>query len=143
MLYRDKAPISKEAWGEINSRAEDVLKSYLSGRKVVNVNGPKGLDYNVISEGKIEDIKTTGDVNYASYKVLPLIESRVEFELDRIELDNIVRGAKDVDYEPLEKSLKNLALFEENAIYNGLENSIKGLNDYVKDEIPLGTILMK
>lgn len=138
MLYREVAPISKEAWNEIDSRAEEVLKSYLSARKVVNVNGPKGLDFNVISQGRLEDIKTSEDVKYSSYRVLPLTETRVEFELDRAELENVLRGAKDVDYEPLEDAMKSLALFEENAIYNGLGDSIKGLDEYVEDEIAFG-----
>ncbi|NLY46584.1 MAG: bacteriocin family protein [Tissierella sp.] len=139
MLYRDLAPITKAAWKEIDERAAEVLKSYLSGRRVVNVNGPKGLDYNVITEGRLTNIETDGQVNYGTYQVLPLTESRVEFEMNRWELDNIERGAKDVDYEPLENAMKNLALFEEEAIYNGLKNSnIKGLKDYSKEEISFG-----
>ena len=138
MLYRDMAPISKDAWKEIDSRATEVLISYLSARKVVHVDGPKGLDYNVIVEGRLTNFEKSGEVNYASYSVLPLTESRIEFEMNRFELDNILRGAKDVDYEPLEDAMKELALFEENAIYNGLENSIKGLKEYVEDEVPFG-----
>lgn len=34
--------------------------------------------------------------------------------------------------------MKELALFEERAIYNGLGNSIKGLKAYVKEEILFG-----
>ena len=34
---RQLAPLSSEAWEEINDRAKRVLKSYLSARKVVNV----------------------------------------------------------------------------------------------------------
>lgn len=128
MLYRELAPISNEAWGEIDERAAEVLKSYLSARKVVKVNGPKGLSYNVISEGRLGDTEVDGDVNYATYKVLPLTESRIEFEMDRWELDNVSRGAKDVDYGPLEEALEKMALFEENAVYNGLEKAgIEGL----------------
>ncbi|HZK00359.1 MAG TPA: family 1 encapsulin nanocompartment shell protein [Tissierellaceae bacterium] len=138
MLYREIAPVSKQAWNEINSRAEEVLKSYLSARKLVYVDGPKGLDFNVITEGRLGDIEISEGVEYGSYQVAPLTETRVEFELDRIELDNVLRGAKDVDYEPLEEAMKKIALFEENAIYNGLENSIKGLNEYVEDDIAFG-----
>ena len=139
MLYRDLAPITKEAWKEIDERAAEVLKSYLSARKVVNVNGPKGLDYNVITEGRLSKIESAGEVNYGVYQVLPLTESRIEFEMDRWELDNVSRGAKDVDYEPLEDAMKNLALFEEEAVYNGMKNSaIEGLSDYAKEEIPFG-----
>ncbi|WP_422487358.1 family 1 encapsulin nanocompartment shell protein [Gudongella sp. DL1XJH-153] len=123
MLYRELAPISNEAWAEIDERASEVLKSYLSARKVVKVNGPKGLSFNVISEGRLGETLEEGDICYANYKVLPLTESRIEFEMDRWELDNVSRGAKDVDYGPLEEALEKVALFEENAVYNGLKNA--------------------
>ena len=128
MLYRDLAPITEEAWEEIDERAEEVLKSYLTGRKVFKVNGPKGLDYNVISEGRLVHIEEKGNICHGNYEVLPLTEVRSEFEIDRWELDNIARGAKDVDYEPLETALKEVALFEDDVIYNGLDSAIiKGI----------------
>jgi uncharacterized linocin/CFP29 family protein len=130
MLYRKLAPISNEAWKEIDDRAEEVLKAYLSARKVVKVEGPKGLDYNVITEGRLTNIDEVDGVSYGNYQVLPLLESRIEFEMNRWELDNISRGAKDIDYEPLEEAMKSLALFEENAVYNSLEQAIvHGINE--------------
>ena len=83
MLYRELAPISKEAWSEIDSRAVDVLKSYLSARKVVKVNGPKGLDFNVITERRLGETENEEDVLFANYNVQPLTEARVEFEMKR------------------------------------------------------------
>lgn len=128
MIYRDLAPISDKVWEEIDERAGEVLKSYLTARKVVKVNGPKGLDYNVITEGRLSHVEEEGNVLYSNYEVLPLTEIRREFEIDRWELDNIARGSKNVDYGPLEEAVKEVALFEDNAIYNGLENaSIKGI----------------
>lgn len=135
MLYRELAPISSEAWKEIDETAKEVLTNFLSARKVVKVEGPKGFDYNVITEGRLANIIDDEDVCYGNYQVLPLTESRIEFEMDRWELDNVVRGAADVDYEPLEKAMEKMALFEENAIYNGLENAlIKGLKNSAESE---------
>jgi len=128
MFNRGLAPISDETWKEIEDRLMEVFKSHLSARKVVKVVGPKGLDYNVISEGRLEEIHEEGELFYANYKVTPLTEVRVEFELDKWELDNVLRGAKDVDYEPLEEAAKKIALFEESVIYNGSDKlNIKGL----------------
>lgn len=140
MLYRELAPISNEAWDEIDKRAREVLKAYLSARKVVKVNGPKGIDFNVITEGRLSNInELENKIGYANYEVQPLTEARIEFEMGRWELDNIGRGAKDVDFEPLENAMKELALFEENAIYNGLENTmIKGIDQDAKVSIPFG-----
>lgn len=128
MLYKELAPITKDTWKEIEDRLMEVFKTYLSARKVVRVEGPKGLEYNAISEGRLGNIKEDGDVCYGIYNVLPLTEARVEFEMDRWELDNISRGAKDIDYEPLEEAARKMAIFEESAVYNGLENAhIKGM----------------
>ena len=52
--------------------------------------------------------------------------------MNRWELDNIERGAKDVDYEPLEKAMKELAIFEERAIYQALKDEL------VLEEIAFG-----
>lgn len=136
MLNRNLAPITDEAWGEIDNRAEEVLKTYLSARRVVKVNGPKGWDYNVLTEGRLNVLEQNSKVNYGIYNALPLVESRAEFEIDRWELDNLMRGAKDVDLSSLEEAMKELALFEENAIYYGLKNAnIVGLVPIAKDEI--------
>lgn len=144
MLNREFAPITNKAWNEIDERATEVLKSYLSARKVVKVNGPFGLDFNVVTEGRLNNIVDEGELCYSNYKVLPLTESRVEFEMDRWELDNLDRGAKDVDYEPLEKAAERIALFEENAIYNGLNKAlIVGLKNSVTNKtIPFGIDLV-
>jgi uncharacterized linocin/CFP29 family protein len=134
MLYRDLAPISNEAWKEIDERAEEVLKAYLSARKVVHVKGPKGLEYNVIPEGRLTSVEEVDGVSYGIYKVLPLLESRIEFEMDRWELDNVNRGAKDVEFEPLEEAMKKLALFEENSIYNSCDQAIvHGMNENIEN----------
>lgn len=70
---------------------------------------------------------------------MPLTETRIEFEMERWELDNIARGAKNIDYKPLEECMKNIALFEENAVYNGFNQTmIKGLNNHVTAGIPFG-----
>jgi uncharacterized linocin/CFP29 family protein len=129
ILKRKLAPIADEVWKELDERAVEVFKSYLSARKVVNVEGPKGLNYTVLPEGRLTNIsKEKNGVNYGIYKVKPLIEARVEFEINRWELDNISRGAEDADLEPLENAVKEIALFEENAVYNGNENAqIKGI----------------
>lgn len=139
MLNRELAPISEEAWKEIDERAKEVLKSYLSARKVVNIEGPKGWDYTAITEGRLDGIEDYNDIEFGTYNVLPLTEARVDFEMNRWELDNIMRGAKDIDYEPLEEAVKSIALFEENAIYNSLEKAnIEGIFDIQEEVIKLG-----
>lgn len=139
MLYRELAPISNDAWKEIDERAKEVLVTYLSARKIVKVNGPKGLDFNAVSEGRLGKTIEEGNACYANYNLIPLTETRIEFEIDRWELDNVERGAADVDLEPMEEALRELALLEDEAVFNGLEKAgIKGLKAYGEEAISFG-----
>lgn len=121
ILKRELAPIINEVWEEIDKRAGDVMKSYLSARKVVNIQGPMGWNYSAVPEGRLEVKDDKSEVKMGVYKVKPLAEARIDFELDRWELDNFIRGAKDIDFTALEEAAKKMALFEENAIFHGLE----------------------
>jgi uncharacterized linocin/CFP29 family protein len=129
ILKRDLAPLTSEVWEEIDGRAKEVLESYLSARKVVNVEGPKGWDSNVVVEGRLDIVeKDESGVSAGTYRVKPLMEVRSTFELDRWEMDNIVRGAKDIDLESLEEAAKKIAKYEDEVIFNGNEKAgITGL----------------
>jgi|LGOV01.1.fsa_nt_gb uncharacterized linocin/CFP29 family protein len=130
MLKRTLAPLTQPAWDEIDGRAQEILKSRLTARKAVKVNGPMGWDYTVLSEGRLDLLKCN-DPSLATgiFRVKPLIEVRVGFTLNRWEMDNIIRGAKDIDLTNLDNAVKKIAEFEDNAIYNGYaEGQIKGLD---------------
>ena len=140
ILKRNLSPITDKAWQEIDETAAEILKNYLSARKFVDVNGPKGWDFSSISVGRIktEEKSTKDGVYYGIKEVQPLIESRIQFDLDIWELDNIERGAKDIDLEPLEEAAKKMALFEENAIYNGFEKAnITGLKNEAENTVKM------
>jgi uncharacterized linocin/CFP29 family protein len=140
VLKRNIAPISDEAWQEIDNRAKEVLTSIISGRRVVNVNGPLGLDYTALPEGRL-DVKSDqdGDIRTGTYRVKPLVEARIDFELNKWELDNIARGAKDIDLDALENAARKLAIFEENAIYNSYkEGAISGLSEMAAHTLKFG-----
>ena len=129
ILRQSLAPIHDKAWEEINEQAKSVLHANLSARKFVDVEGPKGWDYGSVSTGHL-DIPNNqkGEVKYGVHRIQPMVESRVPFELDVWELDNIVRGAQDADLAPLEEAARKMAEFEENAIFKGLKDaSIDGL----------------
>ncbi|MET3617872.1 putative linocin/CFP29 family protein [Peptoniphilus olsenii] len=133
ILKRSLAPIPQEAWDEIDESARDVLKNVLMARKSLAINGPKGWDYPAVPEGRldiIEDNKPSKDVSNictGKYKVKSLVEARVSFNLDRWELDNVSRGAKDINLDNLEAACEKLAMFEDDVILNGYKNEITGL----------------
>ncbi len=131
ILRKSMAPICDKAWEEINDRAKEVLTSVLSARKFVDVDGPKGWDFPALSLGRV-DVPTeqNGDVQYGIHQVLPLTEARIPFELNIWELDNVARGAKDINLDNMEEAARKMAHFEEDAIYNGFKaGHIKGLKE--------------
>ncbi len=140
LLKRDLAPLTEKAWEEIDARAAEVFKTQLTARKSVHVEGPKGIDYNAISEGKLGVIKgNKNEVRSSKYQVTPLVEARYTFELNRWEMDNLERGAKDVDLGPLEEAVEKMAEFEDNAVYNGFKaGNIKGLMEHAKKSLSFG-----
>ncbi|MGM0375260.1 MAG: family 1 encapsulin nanocompartment shell protein [Bacteroidota bacterium] len=131
ILRKSMAPICETAWEEINDNATEVLTSVLSARKFVDVDGPKGWDFPALSLGRVHvPADQKGDVQYGIQQVLPLIETRIPFELNIWELDNVARGAKDIDLGNMEEAARKLAHFEEDAIYKGFKAaSIKGIKE--------------
>jgi uncharacterized linocin/CFP29 family protein len=136
ILKQSLAPVSSEAWEEIKSESKRFLTSHLSARKFVRVTGPKGWDYAASPGGRviIPGNQDKEGVVYGINKVQPLIEPRISFSLNLWELDNLTRGARDIDLGPLEKAAISIAEFEEKTIYYGLSNaSITGLKDCNKE----------
>lgn len=130
ILKKELAPLSTRVWEEIESRAAEILRSRLSARKVVRVDGPKGWNFTAVPEGRLDLVDDTGDVKAGVYRVAPLSEARVRFTLNRWEMDNLNRGAKDIDLHSLDAAVEKIADFEEKAIYHGFKaGGIVGLSE--------------
>src|SRR3954471_10753064 len=102
-LHRHLAPISSEAWEEIEEEAKRTLKVTLAARKVVDFSGPKGWQKAAVGTGRVKELKTgpRAGVSAAQRQVLPLVELRAMFELSREELDAVDRGSKNPDLDPV------------------------------------------
>jgi uncharacterized linocin/CFP29 family protein len=118
-LGQGQAPISALVWQELNRQAKRVLGSNLFARTVVDVDGPHGANFAALSRGRLSAPGGQGQVHYGIFDVAPLMETRVSFELSRAELDNIDRGAGDIDVAPLERAAVKIAQFEDGAIFEG------------------------
>lgn len=130
ILKKSLAPLTDEAWEEVKSEAEKVFKATMTARNFVDIDGPYGFDFSAVSTGRLytPENQSKSGVNYGIRQVLPLIEVRKPFTLDIWELDNLSRGAKDADIDNMMKAAEEIALFEENIIYNGFDQGeTKGL----------------
>ncbi len=125
ILKRSLAPIFPAAWDEIDEQAKIALKAVLAGRKVVDVTGPLGWNCDAVSEGTLSLVEKSPveNVNYGIRESLPLVEIRIPFILSMWDVDNISRNSKTVDFTPVIEAARKAALFEDTAIFQGLEEA--------------------
>lgn len=134
-LKRDLAPIGQKAWDEIDATAKTALTTALSGRKVVDVDGPHGLACASVPLGRLSvpEAQDGTAVKFGIHQVLPLVETRIPFSLPIWELDNVERGAVDIDLDPVIAACREIAAFENSAIFDGFKKSgIVGLQQALK-----------
>lgn len=130
ILRRTEAPVTDEAWQLIDEEAQRVLRGNLSARALVDFDGPYGWQKDVVNIGTLDlsKGKKTQGVSWGTRKVMPLVEARVGFELEQMELDSISRGSKAPDLDAVAEAARKIAIFEESAIYTGLkEAGMEGL----------------
>lgn len=141
LLRRELAPITPKAWGEIDAMAREALVANLSARKFVDLDGPHGIDHPCVNLGRLEvpAAQKPDAVRFGVHQVLPLVEARVSFVLKQWELDNIDRGARDIQLDALVDASRKMAGFEEDAVFKGFDAAcIKGLHSEVAaPRIPL------
>lgn len=120
-LLREHAPISADAWREIDAEAKRTLTTLLAARRLVDFKGPLGWDASALPTGRVQKLSDSlqeGVVARLRLSV-PLIEIRIPFELSREELDAIGRGAADVDLDPVRNAARAAAIAEDRAIFQG------------------------
>jgi len=119
-LHRELAPVSDEAWAEIEQETARTLRRYLAGRRVVDVSGPAGVSLSAVGTGHLRAIDPPADgVRARQREVLPLVELRVPFTLSREQIDDVVRGAEDSDWQPAKDAARQIAFAEDRAIFSG------------------------
>jgi uncharacterized linocin/CFP29 family protein len=119
-LHRELAPISDEAWAEIEQETTRTLKRYLAGRRVVDVSGPGGVSLSAVGTGHLVAVDPPADgVQARQRQVLPLVELRVPFTLNREQIDDVLRGSQDSDWQPAREAARQIAFAEDRAIFAG------------------------
>jgi uncharacterized linocin/CFP29 family protein len=129
-LLRDKAPISSAAWQTIDGEAKARLTTYLAARKLVDFVGPEGWSHSATNLGRVAKISKVPSegVTARQRRVLPLVELRAEFTVSRAEIDDVDRGAADVDLADLDKAARRIALGENVSVFHGYNAAgIKGI----------------
>jgi uncharacterized linocin/CFP29 family protein len=119
-LHRELAPISAAAWAAIEEEARRTFKRHVAGRRVVDVQGPDGTALSAAGTGHFSDIEPPADGVIARARhSQPIIELRVPFTVGRQAVDDVERGAKDSDWQPVKDAAKKIAFAEDSMVFEG------------------------
>lgn len=121
-LLRELAPITEAVWAEIDAEASRALREVLVGRRLLDVEGPKGWAHAAEPVGRTRHVGVaSGNVNARIRQVQPLVEFRVPIVLDRSELEAIERGACDGSLDAVRLAARDAGTAEDRAVFHGFE----------------------
>ncbi|MCP2324412.1 putative linocin/CFP29 family protein [Hamadaea flava] len=119
-LHRELAPISEAAWAEIEAEARRTFTRNVGGRRVVDVVGPTGVTLSAVGTGHLRDLDAQLDGVIARQRLAqPVVELRVPFTVTRQAVDDVERGAKDSDWQPVKDAAKRIGFAEDRTIFDG------------------------
>lgn len=119
-LHRELAPISDEAWADLEAEARRTFQRHVAARRVVDVEGPAGLTLAAVGTGHVSDIEPVGDGVVTRLRgARHLVELRVPFSVDRKAVDDVARGAQDSDWQPVKDAAKRIAFAEDRLVFEG------------------------
>ena len=131
-LHRELAPLSADAWREIDKEATRTLRLKLAGRKLVDFSGPHGPTLGAVNTGRLHAVETppVAGVVAARRDVLPLVQLHAGFSLSRAEMDAVERGNTDPDVEAVKDAATRIAHAEDAAIFHGYQAAgIRGMSE--------------
>jgi uncharacterized linocin/CFP29 family protein len=128
-LHRELAPISDAAWADIEAEARRTFTRHVAARRVVDVIGPSGEGLAAVGTGHLKELQSPAPgVRARSRIAQPIVEFRVPFVIDRQAVDDVERGAKDADWQPVKDAAKTIAFTEDRVVSAGFAAaSIAGL----------------
>jgi len=119
-LHRELAPVSAAAWADLEAEATRTFKRNVAARRVVDVPEPGGTELAAVATGHLEALTAPGDGVIAhARRAQPMVELRVPFTVDRGQVDDVERGAKDADWQPVKDAARKLAFAEDRAVFEG------------------------
>ncbi|KXU82141.1 bacteriocin [Paraburkholderia monticola] len=119
-LHRELAPISDDAWEQIEAEVARTFKRSVAGRRVVDVKEGGGVALSAIGTGHQTSIAAPRkNVAAKLYDVRQLVQLTVPFTLQRESIDSVERGSNDADWQPAKTAASELAIAEDSAIFDG------------------------
>ncbi len=118
-LHRELAPISDVAWADLEAEATRTFSRYVAGRRVVDLI-TVGETVPSIGTGHLRELASPAPgVRARGRDSLPVVELRVPFTVARQTVDDVERGAKDANWQPVKDAAMQVAYAEDRAIFDG------------------------
>jgi uncharacterized linocin/CFP29 family protein len=139
-LHRELAPVSAEAWTDLETEARRTFELHSAARRTVDVIGPAGAALAAVGTGHLRALDAPhAGVEARGYDASHLVQLRVPFTVQRSAVDAVARGARDADWQPVKDAAKQLAYAEDRAVVDGLASAgITGLRQAASNAaIPL------
>ncbi|MFI8420035.1 family 1 encapsulin nanocompartment shell protein [Streptomyces sp. NPDC085479] len=119
-LHRELAPVTPAAWAEIEEEARRTFRRNVAGRRVVDMPDPGGAGLAAVGTGHLTPLAPPAPGVLARLReARPLVELRVPFTVDRSAVDDVERGARDSDWQPVKDAARTLALAEDRTVFDG------------------------
>jgi len=119
-LHRELAPISAAAWADLEAEARRTFTVNVAARRVVDVAEPAGPELAAVNTGHLDVIDSPAEGVVAHRRrSQPVVELRVPFTLDRRQIDDVERGAKDPDWRPVKDAARLIAFAEDRTVFEG------------------------
>ncbi|MFE7214729.1 family 1 encapsulin nanocompartment shell protein [Streptomyces sp. NPDC001698] len=130
-LHRELAPISAAAWADLEEEARRTFKRHVAARRIVDVPEPYGSELAGVGTGHLRTVAAPAEgVEARVRRFQPLVELRVPFTVDRQQVDDVARGAKDADWQPVKDAARQIAFAEDRAVFEGYPSAdIAGLRE--------------
>ncbi|MGW3512912.1 family 1 encapsulin nanocompartment shell protein [Streptomyces sp. NPDC000994] len=130
-LHRELAPISAAAWADLEEEARRTFKRHVAARRIVDVPEPCGPELAGVGTGHLRTVAAPAEgVEARVRRFQPLVELRVPFTVDRQQVDDVARGAKDADWQPVKDAARQIAFAEDRAVFEGYPSAdIAGLRE--------------
>ncbi|PWI05247.1 bacteriocin [Streptomyces sp. NWU339] len=130
-LHRELAPISAAAWADLEDEARRTFKRHVAARRMVDVPEPGELELAGVGTGHLQDVEAPAEgVKARIRRFQPLVELRASFTVDRQQVDDVARGAKDADWQPVKDAARRIAFAEDRTVFEGYAAAdISGLRE--------------
>ncbi len=121
-LHRDDAPFGESVWEQIDQAIISTAKAQMSGRRLLRIDGPHGIELNAVATGEDKLISSKGDnglVRVPSLIPVPSLES--SFSLPIRAVAAFEKNRESLDLSAAIRAVTSCAELEDDLIFNGLE----------------------